>query len=103
MTTISVRLLSNIIEKSIGMIGSSTPFPILFTTRFGIHTFGMRFPIDVLILDETFHVKKITCNLPPNRVLLWSPLFYTVIELPAGEIKKKNIRMNDIITVKRVQ
>jgi len=99
MKLISVRVLTNIVEKSVGMIGSEKPFPLFFTTRFGIHTFGMRFPIDVLILDPHFRIVKIAENVKPNRVLFWSPLFYNVVELPEGDINKHAIRTGQILTL----
>ena len=33
-----------------------------------IHTFGMRFPIDVIFLDSRGIVKRIVRNLPSNRI-----------------------------------
>jgi uncharacterized protein len=103
MILITVRVLTNVFDKSRGMIGWEKASPIFFTTRFGIHTFGMRFPIDVLILDSHFRVVKMAPTLPPNRVLFWLPLFDKVIEIPAGEIQKKNIHVGSIITIEKVK
>jgi uncharacterized protein len=52
-----------------------------------IHTFFMRFPIDLLFVDETNKVVKLISNLAPFRlgpICLKSRL---VVELPAGTIK----------------
>lgn len=48
-----------------------------------VHTFGMRFPIDVLFLDRKHKVLKIRENMPRGRIsaCLWA---HSVLELPAG-------------------
>lgn len=84
-------------EKSIGLIGKSKPYPLLFKTRFGIHTFGMRFPLDILILDKNATVKVARQSLKQNRLFFWNPLYDTVIELPSGTILKKKIHVGDKI------
>jgi uncharacterized membrane protein (UPF0127 family) len=77
-------------RRSIGLLDQKKPQALLIKTRFGIHTFGMRFPIDVLVLDTTNHVAIIKENLQPNRIFLWKPTHDTVIELPHGTIEKSN-------------
>ncbi|MFH1246054.1 MAG: DUF192 domain-containing protein [Candidatus Omnitrophota bacterium] len=65
-----------------------------------IHTFFMRFPIDVLFLDKHKRVVKQIQNLPPFRV---SPIVWTsclAIELPAGTINQTNTQKNDIIEIR---
>ncbi|HUD19276.1 MAG TPA: DUF192 domain-containing protein [Patescibacteria group bacterium] len=86
-------------EKSKGLIGAKEIYPVFFTTRWGIHTFGVLFPIDVLILDNDNRVVKLTRELPPNRLFFWNPKYQNVVELPASEIKRKGIILGDYITV----
>lgn len=55
---------------------------MIFPHCHAIHTFGMRFPIDVVFLDgET--VVKVAAALPPGHTAA-APEADTVIELPAG-------------------
>ncbi len=51
-----------------------------------IHTFGMRFPIDVAFLDRRMRVKRIYHQLAPFRwtSLVWSA--QSVLELPSGSL-----------------
>lgn len=100
MTTIAVRHLKTIKDKSIGLLGVAKAHPVYFTTRWGIHTFGIQFPIDVMILDKNFSVVKIAKQVQPNTIVLWNPKHYHVIELPAGEIEKQNIMLTQIITLR---
>lgn len=95
--TISGRVLNNIFAKSKGLIGSKKAYPILFSTRFGIHTFSMKCSIDVIILDTNMKVIKIRENLPPNKFFFWNPVFNRVVELPKGLIQSKKIRIGDHI------
>jgi uncharacterized membrane protein (UPF0127 family) len=48
-----------------------------------VHTFGMKFPIDVLFLDKKKRVRKIRAAMPPWRI---AGCFFahSVLELPAG-------------------
>ena len=49
----------------------------------GVHTVGMKFPIDVLFLDKRRKVVKIRATMPRWRVAacLWA---HSVLELPSG-------------------
>lgn len=90
MVIIEVKKVTRIIDKSVGLIGKKYPESILFQTRFGIHTFGLKFPIDVLVLDND-RVVNIKEKLPPNRFFIWNPKYNNVIELPQGFIADKKI------------
>ena len=84
-------------EKVIGLIGAKEPRALLLKTRFGIHTFGVRFPLDILILDKQHKVVKIKRSLETYRLFFWNQQFDTVIELPHGTIEKKDIKLGDSI------
>ena len=51
----------------------------------GIHTFGMKFPIDVLFLDGKKKVLKLRPHMGPRKIslCLWAS---SVLELPPGTI-----------------
>ena len=95
--TIKVKSLESFIEKSFGLLRFTKPQPVYLQTRFGIHTFFMKFPIDVLILDKDNKIVKLRENLKPNRIFVWPISFDKVIELPDGEIKKRKIKLGDKI------
>lgn len=60
----------------------------------GIHTFGMRFSIDVIFLDRRKRVVKLRPQMAPGRisVCLWA---HSVLELPAGAIAATGTRLGD--------
>lgn len=87
MNDIKVKLLRTQKEKAVGLLGAEKPYPVLIKTRFEIHTFGLSFPIAVLILDRNSKVVKVCKHLAPNRIFVWPPVFDTVLELPVGGVK----------------
>lgn len=68
MIELKVKILKSFKDKTVGLLGAKSAYPVLMKTRFGIHTFGMKFPIDALVLDKKSRVVKICENLKPNGV-----------------------------------
>ena len=65
-----------------------------------IHTFFMRFAIDVLFLDKNMRIVRLIQNMPPNRLspIVWASKM--AIELPAGKISQTNTQIGDRIEIK---
>lgn len=49
-----------------------------------VHTFGMRFDLDLFFLDEAGRVILVRRRVPPRR-LLWHRKASAVLEIPSGE------------------
>lgn len=87
--TKSVVLHENVIEaktfkaKQEGLIGSDGKTALLLKTRYGLHTFDMKFPIDIAVLGSENTIVKIKRNLKPNRFFFWHPKYSKVIEIPS--------------------
>jgi uncharacterized protein len=81
-------------DRFLGLLKKSNPRFLLFKTRFGIHTFFLKEPIDVVILDEDLKVVKLKENLKPNRLFLWNPIYSLIIEVPKGYTQGK-IKIQD--------
>jgi uncharacterized membrane protein (UPF0127 family) len=60
----------------------------------GVHTFGMRFPIDVVFLSKRRKVLKIVHAMPRRRIAL-SLLAHSVLELPAGVVRESGTTRGD--------
>lgn len=84
-------------DQSLGLLKYKTPTAMLIKTKFGIHTFFMKYPIDVIVLDKTNHVVKIKEKMQPNSLLFWNPKHNIVIELPAKTISNTKTRLYDAI------
>lgn len=100
MIQLKVKELKSLKDKTIGLLNAQKAYPVLIQTRFGIHTFGLKFAIDVLILNKENQVVKLVEKLKPNRIYLWNPIFNKVIELPTRMINKKKIRTGNTIKLK---
>jgi uncharacterized membrane protein (UPF0127 family) len=99
---LQVKKLNGFWEKCTGLMGAKKPFTVTFKTRFGIHTAGLIFPIDVLILDSKNRVVKIAQDLKPGNVFFWNPLYDQVVELPEGEIAKRKIKIGEKLYFRKI-
>lgn len=99
MVTLEAKQLNSFSEKSKGLLAFPTPVSVFFTTHFGIHTFLMKYPIDVIILDKQNTVVALRENMQPNSIFLWNPLYEKVLEMPKGTIHSKSIRKGDNISL----
>ncbi|MGD2080668.1 MAG: DUF192 domain-containing protein [Nitrospirota bacterium] len=62
-----------------------------------IHTFGMKFPIDVLFLGKGNDVVAVEENLLPNRLSAFVIRASSVLELPAGTLAATDTKKGDKI------
>ena len=60
-----------------------------------IHTFWMRFPIDVIFTDRQGIVVGLREAMPPNRPFAGARRAYGTIELPAGIIQASHTERGD--------
>jgi uncharacterized membrane protein (UPF0127 family) len=99
MVELKVKYLKTYREMSVGLLGAVRAENMYFKTRFGIHTFFMKFPIDVMILDRQNRVAAIKKNLKPFRIFFWNPKNDGVVELQEGTIEREKIRVGEQITL----
>lgn len=59
-----------------------------------VHTFGMRFPIDLVYMDRLHQIKKIRSNVRPWRLSACLSA-HSVLELAAGTIRESQSRPGD--------
>jgi len=85
-----------------GLLGKSTLFSgegLLIRPCKGVSTFGMKFPIDVIVLDRHDRVIATMGEMPPNRLSRIYLRATAVIELPARTIETAAIRIGDRIEI----
>ena len=61
----------------------------------GIHTFGMRFPIDAVFLDGEARAVHLVQEMGPQRVSRYVFKARSVLELPPGTIRSTGTRLGD--------
>lgn len=97
--TKTAKIATSYLDRLFGLLNPHNPRYLIFKTHFGIHTFFMNKPIDVLLLDNENRVIKAKESLKPFRLFLYHPQFSTVIEMPEGTIQKNHLRINDKISI----
>jgi uncharacterized membrane protein (UPF0127 family) len=59
-----------------------------------VHTFRMRFALDLVFIDRKLRVRKVKSNVPPWRIAACLSA-HSVIELPAGAIVRTQTQRGD--------
>jgi uncharacterized membrane protein (UPF0127 family) len=93
-----IGLADGFLTRLFGLLGRSGLDPgcgILIRPSSGVHTLGMRFPIDVVALDKDLRVVKLWRRLPPYRVTSVNLQTRSVLELAPGQIDACGIEPGD--------
>ncbi len=69
----------------------------------GIHTWGMRFTIDVVVLDRGRTVVAAWQDVRPWRLRWPVPGGASTVELPAGTIRRVRLVVGDLVEVARAE
>lgn len=78
---------------------------LLISPCTSVHTFQMKFAIDVVFLDLNGKVLKLVQGLPPGRLAwapwayLWRPWACQALELPAGRAGSAGLHVGDPLTI----
>ncbi|KXB01714.1 hypothetical protein AKJ44_02190 [candidate division MSBL1 archaeon SCGC-AAA261F17] len=75
--------------------GQALVFPFSKPKRYSIHTFFMRFPIDLLYLDQELEVIESRKELSPWKIHKSGEEASILVELPPGRIEEANVRVDD--------
>lgn len=65
-----------------------------------VHTFFMKFPIDLIYLDKHNRVRKVRSAVPPWRLSACLRA-HSVIELPAGTAERTGTRVGDELAMEK--
>lgn len=93
---------NSVTKRMIGLLNRKSLAPgegLLLDRCYGIHTFFMRFTIDVLFLDKDYRVMRAVPALPPWRTSVVKQAVY-VLELPAGAIERSQTTVGDQIQLR---
>src|SRR5438445_12507474 len=83
----SIRLADSGLTRIVGLLGERELLPgdgLLIVPSQGVHTWGMLFPIDVVVLDGEWNVLALRRSLRQFRItrVFWKAA--AVLELPSG-------------------
>jgi uncharacterized membrane protein (UPF0127 family) len=80
----------------LGRSGLPDGHAIILAPSNGIHTFFMKFPIDVMFVSRDGRILRICQDLPAWRIRFALKAF-AVIEFPAGVSSRSNTQVSDIL------
>ena len=89
-------------ERLVGLIGRAGLTPgeaLILQPCQSVHTFLMRFPLDLIFLDRAGTVRRLIAALPPGRMVPYVPAARTVVELPAGIIEATGTEAGDQVAI----
>ena len=84
-----------------GLLGRERLDPgcaVLIAPSQGVHTFGMRFAIDIVAVTRDGVVIKIRSNVPRRRIVMALKAF-AIVELQSGAANAKDLRVGDRLLV----
>ncbi len=97
-----VKKADNFFTRVVGLLkrnGLSPEEALWLVPSKGIHTIGMKFPIDVVFLDKNNVVLRLISGLVPYRITSLHFRGQSVLELPAGTIKKSQTEVGDRLEI----
>jgi uncharacterized protein len=101
-----VRKADNFLTRLVGLLKRTNLGPeeaLWLIPSKGIHTIGMKFPIDVVFLDKSNLVLGIVSGLVPYRISGVRLRGYSVLELPKGTLKKSRTEVGDQLEISLVE
>ena len=86
-------------DKLLGLMNKKNiDYGLLIENCKSIHTFFMREPIDIILLDKESRILMINRNVLPNKILIFKNKKRTnILELPVNS--SINLNVNDIIDI----
>ncbi len=98
----SAKEANTFVSRLIGLVGRKSlneKEGLIILKSSSIHTFFMRFSIDVIFFNKEQKIIKIISNLQPYRISPWIWNAYGVIELSAGKIFETKTQKGDNIKI----
>ena len=100
-----IRVADNGLTQVVGLLGEKSLTQgdgLLILPSQGVHTWGMLFPIDVIVLDGDWKVLAVRQSMRPFRM---TRVFFdaaAVLELPAGIADSTATQIGDVLAFSRI-
>lgn len=98
----NAKLANTFLKRLVGLLNRKSlnkGEALILTPSNGIHSFFMRFTIDVIFLDKTGKVIKALASFKPFR---FSPIYFnshSVIELPENTLQLTRTQPGDVVEI----
>jgi protein-S-isoprenylcysteine O-methyltransferase Ste14/uncharacterized membrane protein (UPF0127 family) len=101
--TYRVSAASSLLTRLAGLIGTYPPDRekgLYITPCNGVHTFGMRYPVDIAFLNSEKRVVRLIRGLRPNRMTGIIRSAKSALEFPSDTLAEGDIRVGDVLRIK---
>lgn len=101
--TQKVALADNVLARSAGLLGTTQPDPdkaLYLVPCKAVHTYGMKYSLDLVFLDTQGKVVKVVENLRPNQMTSLVPGANCALEFSPNTLAAGTIEVGDELTVK---
>src|SRR6266853_6012628 len=99
-----VTVADSILSRLIGLLGKRSLTPdsgVWICPANAIHTVGMLFSFDLVLIDKDFKVVGLREMIRPFRITLPEPKAESVLELPAHSIFRSRTQIGDQLVIDR--
>ena len=106
--TVLVRMVELAVDSAsrkkglLGRDGLAEGAGLVIAPTNAVHTFFMRFPIDIIFLTRAGFVAKIRTGVVPRRVA-GALRGFAVLEMAAGSADRAGLRVGDTVTLRPIQ
>lgn len=100
------KLAANFWNRMIGLLGKASferGEGLILSPCNNVHTFFMRFNLDLIFINKEEVVTKVVENLPPWKISHFVLNASTVIELPAGTIQDSGTMIGDRLVFEKLE
>ena len=97
-----VKIAEDFKSRSVGLLNRSSldeDEGLLISPCNSIHTFFMKFPIDIVFLDKKGVVVRTIENMVPSRMACSMLKAFDTLELVAGKLKKTPVKVGDLLKI----
>ncbi len=94
----SVRRASGFLERTKGLMGRrSLPdkFAFWIAPCPSVHTFFMKFPLDVIFADKKLRIVSVFHSAPPGRILLGGWKSHSAFEMKGGQLQALGLKKKE--------
>ncbi|OGH05896.1 MAG: hypothetical protein A2W22_02535 [Candidatus Levybacteria bacterium RBG_16_35_11] len=98
----NIEVANNLLKRMKGLLGKKEMLDgeaLWIKPCISVHTFFMKFPIDIVFLNKRNQVIAAIRNLQPNHITRLYSKAASVLELPAGILEATNTRVGDEIEI----
>jgi uncharacterized membrane protein (UPF0127 family) len=100
----SVDVANTSAKRRVGLLGRKGLEPgegLWISPCESVHTFFMKFPIDLVYLDKSRKVRKVRHAVPPWRLSMCLTA-HSILELPAGTAKQTGTVAGDVLVLEEL-